>query len=120
MERPIHLDLMFHVDALTRSAVGRDVPALHAELRTVRNAFVDHIACESDEVESLSEAAAEVVRTGQQRLMSQIDELIGESDGETGDCNCVPDARRLGVLLRRQARIESGLVKAVARQTRTV
>lgn len=106
---PTYLDLLEHARVLQQSAFEHDLPTIHAQLSDLREALGDRLRRGEDDLEGMSDAVAAVVRAGQQKLTAQIDDLIGLSSMEHPDCRCIEGTSRVTSLLRRQARIESGL-----------
>lgn len=105
-----HLDLLAHARVIQRSALAGEVDALHAELCDLRNSLTEHLRGESEWLDGLSVAVAEVTRTGHRRLLEQVDRLIVGSEHDDRSCRCVEGTARLMQMLQRQARLESSLL----------
>lgn len=106
---PTYVDLLEHARVLQQSAFEHDLAAIHAQLGDLRDALVGRLRTGDGDFEGLSDAAARVVRRGQNQLTEQIDDLIGLSSSEHPDCRCIEGTSRVTSLLRRQARLEVGL-----------
>lgn len=105
-----HLDLLDRASALEQAAMADDLDSAHAELCRLRNALVDHLHTESGTLDRLGPAAAEVVRAGQERLLSSINALMDRSASEEPSCACVPRSLEVTRALARQARLEAQML----------
>lgn len=106
---PTYLDLLEHARLLQQSAFEHDLPAIHEQLGDLREALTERQRRGEDDLEGMSDAVAAAVRSGQQKLTAQIEDLIGRSSMEHPDCRCIEGTSRVTSMLRLQARIESGL-----------
>lgn len=106
---PTYLDLLEHARFLQQSAFEHDVTSLHVRLGELRDALAVRLSAGDDSLDTMPDAVAAVVRAGQRRLTDQIDDLIGLSSVEHPECRCIEGTSRVTSMLRRQARLESGL-----------
>lgn len=105
-----HVDLLARAREMQLSAVRGDADSLHVQLCGLRNALTEHLREESDEIDRLSVVAAEAVRSGQRRLLGQVDDLLIGSPHDVACCACVDGASHVMQLLYRQARLEATLL----------
>jgi hypothetical protein len=108
---PSHLDLLSIARHVRRAAVREDTTTLHAELTRLRDALVQHLLAEQDEVDSLPGTTAVVAHHGQRRLLRLLnDVLVGLSD-DAASCNCLVRTAQIEAALLRQARLEARLLR---------
>ncbi len=96
---------------LQQAALLHDVDAVHEKVAALRDQLVAHLDREAGTLDDLSSAAAGTIRSGQRRLLGQIDALVARSMHGGDDCRCIEGTARLTAALRRQGRLESGLRK---------
>lgn len=102
-----HLDLLAGARRLQRLAVHGDAAALHDELRRFRDALVRHTHHEQRAFVHLSAVAQQIIGRGQRQLLDHVDQLIA---GGRPDFAGRTRIAELAWLLRRQARLEAGLL----------
>lgn len=117
--RESHLDLLDLARSLAAHARADDggagaasadeIDALHDELCALRNALVEHVHAERDELARLSPAARTAVEEGQRRLLHQVEDIMASADAGA-HCDCVGRSVHLVGMLATQARIEAGLL----------
>ena len=105
-----HLDLLSSTRELRRAAVDADLPAIHDQLAALRSHLLDHLHAEADGVARLPGATPEVVRSGQERILRLLDELLFAADDGATDCTCLLRSAEIEVALRRQAKLEAALL----------
>jgi hypothetical protein len=108
---PNHLDLLSIARHVRRAAVSEDAATLHAELIRLRDALVQHVQAEQDDVDALPGTTAVVAHHGQRRLLRLLnDVLVGLSD-DAASCNCLVRTAQIEAALLRQARLEARLLR---------
>jgi hypothetical protein len=111
MSEPVtHLDLLATARSLRRAASAGDPGRIHDELRRLRADLVDHLRGEEEEIARLPGATRTVVRDGQHRLLQILDDLLATTSAPDADCACVVRCAGFEAALRRQARLEAGLI----------
>lgn len=108
-DRSPHLDLLGWAAELQQAALRHDVESVHSQLGTLRQVFLAHMGDEPGRAQDLTIPAANAIRSGQRKLLAQIDALVDSSARETDDCRCIEGTSRLVAGLRRQGRLETGL-----------
>jgi hypothetical protein len=106
-EPPRQLDLLNAARAVQRAATDGDVDALHDEVCRLRNALVEHV---SNHRLDGGDVPARVARTGQQRLLHFIDELLWTTHEGAESCTCLVRGAELRSMLIRQLRLEARTV----------
>ncbi len=108
---PTHLEVWAIVERLYRASLSVDCGKLDDDLSALRIALVEHFGAEIEQLDRLSAAARAVVRTGQQRLLDQIDVELQSQVPSRAQNDRVTGTRRLVQLVRRQVRLERGLLE---------
>ena len=108
---PTHLELWAIVERLYRASLADDCGNLDDDLRALRLALVEHFGAEIEQLDRLSAAARAVVRNGQRRLLDQIGVELQNQVPSLAQHDRVIGTRRLVQLLRRQVRLERGLLE---------
>jgi hypothetical protein len=105
---PSHLSLLERSRMLQRTAMHSDADAVLKELIDLRLALTVHVLAEQPDVNQLASSANAAVVRGQQDLLRLVDRLIA-ARGKGGHhvLRSIVDLTRR---LRRQARIEAGLL----------
>ena len=107
-----HPDLLTIAGRVRGAVEGDDTDRLHAELSRLRAALMDHIHAERRQLDALPRSAATVALEGQRRLLRLVtDVLFAPADQEGADCNCLVRAAEIELALRRQAKLETTLLR---------
>lgn len=123
--RSTHLDLLeraralaAHARALQVASDASEVDVLHGELCLLRNALVEHVHAEGEQLDGLSPAAREAIEEGQRRLLRQVEAIMADSAADGAGCDCVGRSVHLVGMLAAQVRAEAGVqARQVARRT---
>lgn len=110
-DRASHLDLIVIAGRVRRAAEHDDVDELHAELDRLRTALVDHLDGERKLVAELSGATAAIALDGQRRLLRLVTEALADQ-ADPAACTCIVRSAEIELALRRQADLESTLLRA--------
>lgn len=108
---PTHLELWAIVERLYRASLAGDCRNPDDDLRALRLSLADHFEAETEQLNRLSAAARAVVRAGQRRLLDQIDVELQNQVSSRAQHVRVTGTRRLVQLVRRQVRLERGLLE---------
>lgn len=107
---PTHLEVWAIVERMHRASLAGDCRKFDDDLRALRLVLVEHFETETEQLDRLSAAARAVVRTGQRRLLDQIDIELRQVPSRAQH-DRVTGTRRVVQLLRRQVRLERGLLE---------
>lgn len=86
-----HRDVLVAARRLQAAALADDDAALHAELRRLRNTFIDHARDERRELSARHGGGAArllIVEAGHRHLLERIDDLLATASGDREDCRC--------------------------------
>jgi hypothetical protein len=108
---PSHLDLLSIARDVRRAAIGDDTTKLHAELTRLRDALVQHLQAEQDDVDALPGTAAVVAHDGQRRLLRLLNDALAGLSDDGASCNCLVRTAQIEATLLRQARFEASLLR---------
>jgi hypothetical protein len=110
-EPPSHLDLLSIAHDVRRAAIGDDTTTLHAELTRLRDALVQHLQAEQDDVEALPGTVAVVAHDGQRRILRLLNDALVGLSGDAASCNFLVRTAQIEATLVRQARLETNLLR---------